>query len=453
MTEINLAGESNNLQFDSEQLDSSVKIALAEASHLGATSVEAVASVSQGLGVSVRYGELETVEHTRDRSLVVSVYFGNRTGSASTSDYTPSVVKETVLAACSIAKYTGEDRCHGLADPSRLAMNPPDLDLYHPWNPTVEEALEIAVRCEQKALSIDPKIKKSEGASVESHKGIVVYGNSNQFMGHTKKSRQGISCSVIGQESDSMQRDYWYSSARSFHGLEDAEKIGEKAAQRTLRRMGSRKIPTCQVPVIFEAPIASSLLSHLVSAISGSAIYRKASFLIDKIDERIFPDFIRIHEQPLLVGAMGSAAFDGEGVATSPRDLISEGVLQGYVLDSYSARRLNMETTGNSGGVHNLTLDSSKQNLADLIGSIDKGILLTELIGFGINNVTGDYSRGAAGIWIEKGELAYPVEEITVAGNLSDIFLNIVAIGNDVDTRRSTRCGSIMVDGLTVAGE
>lgn len=250
-----------------------------------------------------------------------------------------------------------------------------------------------------------------------------------------------------------MQRDYWYSSARRFNDLDSAVEVGEKTARRTLRRLGARRVPTCRVPVLYEAPVASSLLGHFISAISGGALYRRASFLLDHLEEKIFPDFVRIHEQPLLVGAMGSAAFDGEGVATAPRDIVSSGVLKGYVLGSYSARRLGLETTGNAGGVHNLTIDPGPKSLEDMIKELKTGFLVTELIGFGINNVTGDYSRGAAGLWIENGEIAYPVEEVTVAGNLKDIFKNIVSVGSDVDTRKSTRCGSILVDGLTIAGE
>ena len=438
---------------DGTQLREAVQLALAEAGSKGASAAEAAASLSQGLMVNVRKGELETVEHTRDHGLVVSVYFGQRTGSASTSDYSATAVRETVQAACSIARFTEEDACHGLADPERLAKNPIDLDLYHPWRPTVNDARDLALECEAKALSTDNRITNSEGASVDTQEGCEVYGNSHGFLGHTRKSRQGISCSVIGGENQTMQRDYWYSSARRFSELDSATEVGEKTATRTLRRLDARRIPTCQVPVIYEAPVASSLLSHFISAISGGALYRKASFLLDHLGEQIFPEFVRIHEQPMLMGAMGSAPFDSEGVATEARDIVKNGILQGYVLGSYSARRLQMETTGNAGGVHNLTIDSGVQNLEEMIKNVDKGFLVTELIGFGINSVTGDYSRGASGLWIEKGEVAYPVEEVTVAGNLKDIFRNIVSVGNDVDERRSTRCGSILVDGLTIAGE
>lgn len=434
-------------------LSDAVQLALEEAGGRGASSSEAAASLSQGLSVNVRKSEIETVEHTRDRNLVVSVYFGQRTGSASTSDYSPAAVKETVLAACNIAKWTEEDRCIGLADPERLAKDVMDLDLYHPWTPSVEEASSLALECEASALGADARIVNSEGASVDAHQGVEVYGNSLGFIGHTQKSRQGISCSVIAGVGDSMQRDYWYSSARRLGDLDTPLQVGDQAARRTLRRLGARRVPTCKVPVIYEAPVASSLLGHFISAISGGALYRKASFLLDHLDKKIFPEFVRIHEQPLIVGGMGSAAFDGEGVATSARDIVSDGILRGYVLGSYSARRLDMQTTGNAGGVHNLTIDTGDQNLEQMISGIDEGFLVTELIGFGINNVTGDYSRGAAGLWIENGEIAYPVEEVTVAGNLKDIFQNIAAIGNDVDPRRSTRCGSILVEGLTIAGD
>ena len=434
-------------------LSDAVQLALEEAGGRGASSSEAAASLSQGLSVNVRKSEIETVEHTRDRNLVVSVYFGQRTGSASTSDYSPAAVKETVLAACNIAKWTEEDQCIGLADPERLAKDVMDLDLYHPWTPSVEEASSLALECEASALGADARIVNSEGASVDAHQGVEVYGNSLGFIGHTQKSRQGISCSVIAGVGDSMQRDYWYSSARRLGDLDTPVQVGDQAARRTLRRLGARRVPTCKVPVIYEAPVASSLLGHFISAISGGALYRKASFLLDHLDKKIFPEFVRIHEQPLIVGGMGSAAFDGEGVATSARDIVSDGILRGYVLGSYSARRLDMQTTGNAGGVHNLTIDTGDQNLEQMISGIDEGFLVTELIGFGINNVTGDYSRGAAGLWIENGEIAYPVEEVTVAGNLKDIFQNIATIGNDVDPRRSTRCGSILVEGLTIAGD
>ena len=337
--------------------------------------------------------------------------------------------------------------------PHRLASEFPDLDLCHPWLLTVDEGKEIARACEQAALDYDTRIGNSEGAAVDSHQGCEIYGNSHGFWGESRKTRHGISCSVIGQTNGNMQRDYWYSASRRREDLEDASEIGRTAAARTVRRLGARKLNTCQVPILFEAPIASSLLSHLIGAISGGALYRKASFLLDHLGKPIFPDFVRIHEQPLLPRAMGSAAFDSEGVATKARDIIAGGVLEGYVLGSYSARRLGLETTGNAGGVHNLTIDPGKDEFSGLMKALGRGLLVTELIGFGVNSVTGDYSRGAAGFWVEDGEIQFPVEEVTIAGNLKKMFQSIAAIGRDVDTKRNIRCGSILVDDLTVAGQ
>jgi len=440
-------------ELDLAALHESVDLVLEEAVRLGASSSEAAASVSQGLAVTARMGDIETVEHTQDRGLSVTVYFGERIGSASTSDYSSTSVRETVQAACSIARFTEKDPCHGLADPDDLATEFPELDLYHPWYLTVNEGKEIALACEQAALDYDRRIENSEGATIDSHQGCEVYGNSHGFRGESRKTQHGISCSVIGQNNGSMQRDYWYSASRKREDLEDASEIGRKSAERTVRRLGARKLNTCQVPILFEAPIASSLLSHFIGAISGGALYRKASFLLDHLGKPIFPDFVRVHEQPLLPRAMGSATFDSEGVATRVRDIVTEGVLEGYVLGSYSARRLGLETTGNAGGVHNLTIDSGKDDLPGLIEALGRGLLVTELIGFGVNSVTGEYSRGAAGFWVENGEIQFPVEEVTIAGNLKEMFQSIRAIGRDVDTKRNIRCGSILVDRLTVAGQ
>jgi PmbA protein len=444
---------SDSNRLDSAPLQEAVNLALEDAKKCGASQSEAAASLSQGLSVTVRMDELETVEHTRDRGLSVTVFFGERTGSASTSDYSAISVQQTVEAACSIARFTEEDSCHGLADPDRLATEFPDLDLCHPWLLSVDEGKEIARACEQAALDYDKKIENSEGAAVDSHQGCEVYGNSHGFWGESRKTRHGISCSVIGQANGSMQRDYWYSATRKREDLEDATDIGRIAGERTVRRLGARKLSTCQVPVIFEAPVASSLLSHFIGAISGGALYRKASFLLDHLGKPIFPDFVRIYEQPLLARAMGSAAFDSEGVATKARDIVASGVLEGYVLGSYSARRLGLETTGNAGGIRNLTIDPGKDDLRGLMKALGRGLLVTELIGFGVNSVTGDYSRGAAGFWVEDGEIQFPVEEVTIAGNLKEMFQSIATIGRDVDTRRNIRCGSILVDGLTVAGQ
>jgi PmbA protein len=437
----------------SASLREAVDLALEEAKKCGASESEAAASLSQGLSVTVRMDDIETVEHTRDRGLAVTVYFGERTGNASTSDYSATSVQHTVQAACSIARFTEEDSCHGLADPDRLATKFPDLDLYHPWSLTVEEGSELARTCERAALDYDSRIENSEGAAVDSHQGCEVYGNSHGFRGESRKTRHGISCSVIGQNNGSMQRDYWYSTGRRRRDLEEVSEIGRIAGARTVRRLGARKLNTCQVPILFEAPVASSLLSHFIAAISGGALYRKASFLLDSLGKSVFPDFVRIHEQPLLPWAMGSAVFDSEGVETKARDIVAGGVLEGYVLGSYSARRLGLQTTGNAGGVHNLTIDPGKEDLPGLIKALGRGLLVTELIGFGVNSVTGDYSRGAAGFWVEDGEIQFPVEEVTIAGNLKEMFQSIMAIGRDVDTKRNIRCGSILINSLMVAGQ
>lgn len=426
--------------------------ALAEARRLGATQAEAGINLSQGLSVTVRLGEVETIEHTRDKGLGVTVYFGTRSGSASTTDFSDAAVRDTVRAACSIAKYTAEDDCAGLADAALLAREPPDLDLYHPWPIAPQEAIRLARECEEFARGLDARISNSEGASVSAHEGLDVYANSHGFLGVVPATRHSLSASVIGQDASGMQRDYWYSSARDPKALESARAVGEAAARRTLRRLGARKLSTRQCPVVYEAPVASSLLSHFVSAVRGANLYRHSSFLLGALDQPVFAPQVRIHEEPHLRGAIGSAAFDGEGVATRARDLVRDGILLGYVLDSYSARKLGMQTTGNAGGVHNLLIDPGHHDLAGLLREMGSGLLVTELIGFGVNLVTGDYSRGAAGFWVEGGEIQYPVEEITIAGNLRDMFRGLVGVANDVDTRGNIRAGSILIDRLTVAG-
>ncbi len=425
---------------------------LAVATRQGATAAEAAISLSQGLSVTARLGDVETVEHTRDKGLGLTVYFGQRTGSASTTDFSAAAVEDTVRAACAIARHTAEDPAAGLADPQRLAKQIPDLDLYHPWHASVDEAIKLALVCEDAARAQDSRISNSEGASFSTHEGIEVYGNSHGFRGAVAATRHSLSVSVIAEDDAGMQRDYWYSVARARDGLEAPEQVGRAAALRTVRRLGARKLSTRRCPVLYEAPIASSLLSHFVSAVRGGALYRQASFLLDHLGKQVFAPFVRLHEQPQLKRALGSAAFDAEGVATVARDLVRDGNLLGYVLDSYSARKLGMPTTGNAGGVHNLTLDPGPLDFPGLLRQMHTGLLVTELIGFGVNTVTGDYSRGAAGFWIENGEIQYPVEEITIAGNLKDIFRALVAVGNDVDLRGGLRTGSILIESMTVAG-
>ncbi len=425
---------------------------LEEALRQGASAAEASASVSQGLSVTVRLGAVETVEHTRDKGLGVTVYFGKQSGSASTSDLALKAVRDTVRAAASIARYTAADDCSGLADAESLARSIPDLDLYHPWNPGADRAIEIATGCEQVARDADARVQNSEGASVSSHEGLEVYGNTNGFLGALLATRHSLSCAVVAREASGMQRDYWYTVARDVRDLESSESVGRRAAERTVRRLSAQKLTTRQTPVLYEAPVASSLLSHFIGAVRGSSLYREASFLLGQLDKAVFAPGVRLHEQPHLRKGLGSAPFDNEGVETRERDLVSDGILRGYVLDSYSARKLGMQTTGNAGGVHNLTIQPGRDDLPGLLARMHTGLLVTELIGFGVNTVTGDYSRGAAGFWVENGQIQYPVEEITIAGNLRDMFRQIVAVGADVDLRGNIRTGSILLENMMLAG-
>ena len=435
-----------------EALSSLVSEVLAEARRQGASAAEANASVSQGLAVTVRLGAVETIEHTRDKGLGVTVYFGKQSGSASTSDLRLEAVRDTVRAATSIAKFTAADECSGLADPAYLARTIPDLDLYHPWNPGADRAIEIATACELAARAADERIRNSEGASLSSHEGLDVYGNTDGFLGAVAATRHALSCAVVAQDESGMQRDYWYSVARDANDLEAFESIGRQAASRAVRRLSARKLSTRQTPVLYEAPVASSLLSHFVGAVRGSSLYREASFLLGELNKEVFAPWVRLYEQPHLKKGLGSAPFDNEGVATRDRVLVQDGILLGYVLDSYSARKLGMETTGNAGGVHNLTIQPGSDDLPGLIARMHTGLLVTELIGFGVNTVTGDYSRGAAGFWVEGGQIQYPVEEITIAGNLRDMFRQMVAVGRDVDLHGNIRTGSILIENMTLAG-
>ena len=435
------------------ELESLVQQILDEAKRLGASASEAGVSLEAGLSITVRLGEVETLEYHRDRGVGVTVYFGQRKASASTSDFTPKAVRETVRAACDIARYTSEDDCAGLADTALMARDIPDLDLCHPWDVDATRAIEIAQRCEAAARTADERISNSEGATLSSHQGLRVYGNSHGFSGGYPSTRHSLSCSVIAGQDEQMQRDYWYTVARRHEEMEAAEQVGRIAAERTLRRLNGRKLGTRQVPVLFAAELATGLFRSFTGAIRGGSLYRKSSFLLDHLGKQVFPDFVHIHEQPHLRGALGSAPFDSEGVATRARDLVADGVLQGYVLDSYSARKLGMQTTGNAGGVHNLSVDSGALGFEALLREMNTGLLVTELMGQGVNMVTGDYSRGAAGFWVENGVIQYPVEEITIAGNLKDMFMAIVAIGNDIERRGNIRCGSVLIERMTVAGE
>ena len=428
--------------------------ALKEARRLGASSAEVAISSSAGLGVNVRMGEVETIEHTRDKALSVSVYIGQTKGSASTTDFSSAAVNECVAAACRIARHTSEDPFAGLADAALMATDFPDLDLYHPWDIGPEAAIEIALEAEAAARNLDTRIVNSEGAGVNRLEGVQVYANSHGFSAGYPSSRHSISCAVIAGDDHGMQRDYWYSLSRDAARLENAADIGRQAAERSLKRLGARRLSTRSVPVLFAAQIASGLLGHFIAAIRGGNLYRKASFLVDALGTSVFPDHVRIHEQPHLPAAVGSSAYDSEGVATRDRDLVLGGVLQGYVLSSYSARKLGMQTTANAGGVRNLTADPSpgEAGLDALLASMGSGLYVTELMGMGVNTLTGDYSRGAAGYWVEAGVIQYPVEEITIAGNLRDMFAGIQAIGVDQDIRGNTRTGSVLIDNMTLAG-
>ena len=428
------------------------QMVLARARANGATAAEAEVSQGFGQSVSIRKGEVETIEYTRDKGVTVSVYVGQRRGHASSVDTSAAALDATVDKALTIARYTEEDDCAGLADPDRLARELPELDLYHPWAATVDEAIEIAQRCERAALDVDPRINNSEGASVSAHESEFVYANSLGFIGGYKGSRHGISCSVIAEENGSMQRDYWYTSSRLPGELEAADVVGRIAGERSVRRLNAQKLTTRSAPVLFEASIASGLIGHFVGAVSGGSLYRKSSFLLDSIGQQVFAPHIRISEMPHLPRGVASAPFDDEGVATTARDIVSDGIVQGYFLGSYSARKLGMSTTGNAGGTHNLIISHGDDDFEAMLRRMGTGLLVTELLGQGINPVTGDYSRGAAGFWVENGKLSYPVEEITIAGNLRDIYKRIVAIGNDVDRRGSRQTGSILIEEMIIAG-
>ena len=438
--------------YDAENLKDIVNDLLSEARSQGASAAEAGLSVESGLSVTVRMGEVETIEHNRDKGLAVTVYFGNRKGSASSSDFSLKAVKDAVKAACDIARYTEDDPYAGLPDKNMMATDIPDLDLYHPWDINAEEAVELAKECEDAARAEDSRIINSEGGSVSSHSGIRVYGNTQGFVNGYNTSRHSMSCTMIAEQENAMQRDYWYSVNRDASKLESASDVGKQAAQRTVSRLGAKSMPTCQVPVIFKAEVAKGLLSHFLAGVRGGAQYRKASFLLDHLGKQIFPERIRLDERPHIKGALGSAPYDNEGVITQAHDIVTDGVLQSYVLDSYAARRLNMQSTGNAGGIHNMYINHDDISLDAMVKEMGKGLLITEVMGQGVNTVTGDYSRGASGFWIENGEIQYPVEEFTLASRLQDMFMGIQKVGNDLDVRGGVITGSWLVDNMTVAG-
>ncbi|HLJ39142.1 MAG TPA: metalloprotease PmbA [Steroidobacteraceae bacterium] len=437
------------------QLSDLVAYALDEARRQGASQCEADASVSRGLNVTVRLGEVDTVEYQRDRGLAVTVYFGKRKGSASTADLGRAAVLETVTKACAIARYTAEDPYAGLVEPEALARDIPDLDLDHAWEITPEQAIELARGCEAAGLAVDTRISNSEGASVGTQRHTGTYGNSLGFLAGYSASNHSISCSLIAGEDAQMQRDHWYSVARDPADLEDATRIGRLAGERALARLGARRLTTRKCPVAFAPDMARGLVGHFLGAIRGTSQYRKASFLLEAAGSQVFPEFVQMQERPHIRKGLASSPFDQEGAATRDRELVRNGVLDGYVLGSYSARRLGLKTTGNAGGIHNLIVTASDGGLdsAAFLRRLGTGLLVTELMGQGVNAVTGDYSRGASGFWVEEGAIRYPVHEVTIAGNLKQMYRDIAALGADVDVRGAVRAPSVLVSEMTIAGE
>ncbi|MGD9841618.1 MAG: metalloprotease PmbA [Steroidobacteraceae bacterium] len=437
-------------------LQSRVELALTEARRLGASEAEAGVSMDIGLSVTARMREVETLEYHRDRGMGVTLYRGKRKGSASTADLSDRAIRETVAKAYSIAGFTAEDPCAGLPDADTLARDIPALDLNHPWEIEPDAARDLAIACEAAALNADPRIANSEGATLSTHQGLRMFGNSLGFVNGYASTLHSLSCAVIGQQNGEMQRDHWYSSVRDYRDLESAQSIGATAAKRTVARLGARQLTTQVVPVLFVPELARGLIGSFLGAIRGGSQYRRSSFLLDIAGKPVFPSWFNCTERPHLLKALGSAPFDSEGVATRDRQWVDAGVVTGYVLSTYSARKLGLKTTGNAGGVHNLIVEpgsaSGTQDFAALLKTMNRGLVVTELMGSGVNGVTGDYSRGAAGMWVENGQLAYPVHEITIAGNLKDMYRQIVAVGSDIDARGGIRTGSILLESMTVAG-
>ena len=430
---------------------------LRHAKAIGGSDAATEISEGDGLSVSVRRGEVETIEHNRDKMVGVTVFIGNRRGNASTSDFSSQALKDTVAAAYNIARFTAEDDCAGLAEKELLETSPRDLDLYHPWNLSADEAVEIARRAEDAAFAVSPQIRNSEGASVSAQHSQFVLATSRGFLGGYPYSRHYVACAPIAGSGRNMQRDDWYTSKRSAGELADPEAVGRYAAERALARMGARGLDTRKVPVLFEAPLAAGLLGAFVQATSGGALYRKTTFLVDSLGKPVFAPHVQVVEDPHTPRAMGSAPFDEEGVRTQRRSVVKDGVVEGYFLSTYSARKLGMKTTGNAGGSHNLSLLSSSTRPEDdfeaMLKKLGTGLLLTELMGQGVNYVTGDYSRGASGFWVENGKIQYPVEEITVAGTLQEMFRHIVAIGADTIARGTKQTGSVLIERMTIAGQ
>lgn len=456
MTKLVKTSSSSSSEFDvhaeTKRLQTLVTDILSQTKQLGATQAEVGASSDNGFTVNVRLGEVETVEFQSDKSIGITVYFGKRKGSASTSDTSAAAVQQAIAAACDIAKFTSEDECNGLADKDLMAYNYPDLDLYHPWSITTTEAIALAQTCEAKGMAFDKKIKNSEGASVSTHAGVNVYGNSHGFLGVVPATRHDITCVLVAEDNSGMQRDYDYSLTRDPLNLTSVEKIAESAAKKTVARLQARSLSMRKTPVIYAADVAKSLIGALLSALSGGNLYRQTSFLLNSLGKSVMPEWITLIEKPHMKKTLGSSPFDSEGVLTRECALIDQGVVQHYILGSYSARKLGLKTTGNAGGVNNLIVNHSNISFNELLKQMDTGFLVTELIGQGINITTGDYSRGAAGFWIEQGKIVHPVEEVTIAGNLKDMLQGIAAISNDVETRGNICTGSILINEMMLAG-
>jgi PmbA protein len=437
------------------ELKKVVSLALDEAKKRGASQCEVDASQNRGLSTAVRLGEVDTVEYQRDRGVAVTVYFGKRKGSASTADLSAQAVRDTVEKASTIASYTAEDECAGLADPEELARDIPDLKLDHPWSITPDEAVSLARSCEAAGLAVDSRLTNSEGASVSTQRNVRVYGNSHGFLEGYATTSHSLSCVLLAQQGDDMQRDYWYSTVRNANDLQSHEEIGRIAAERALRRLGGRRLTTRKAPILFAPELARGFFGHLTAAIRGGAQYRKSSFLLDAAGQQVLPSFVQFDERPHILQGLASSPFDEEGVITRDRALVRDGVLQGYVLGSYSARKLGLKTTGNAGGIHNLLVSAPAKSVTfdALLKQMGTGLFVTELMGQGVNPVTGDYSRGASGFWVENGTIMHPVHEITIAGNLKPMYMDIVALGTDVDTRGAIRSGSVLLQEMTIAGE
>ncbi|MEZ7279133.1 metalloprotease PmbA [Pseudoalteromonas sp. 68 DY56-GL68] len=434
------------------EVKDAVSEVLEHAKKLGATAAEAAMSSTSGLSVSTRMGEVETIEFNQDGGLGISVYVGNNKGSASTADLNPKTLRTVVEKAIDIAKFTSDDPYNGIADKELLEFAPLDLDLYHPWEVSPEQGIELCHQAEQAALNADERIVNSDGASFSSHQGLRVYGNSHGMIAGYPRTRHSISTMVIGKEGEQMQRDSAYTVARHKDDLNDAAKVGLEAATETLAKLNSQKLGTMKVPVIFRADIANSLFGHLVSAIGGGALYRKSSFLLDSLGTKVFSDCVNISERPHLLKGLASSPFDAEGLKTVDREIIQGGELQTYLLASYAARKLSMAPTGHAGGIHNWLVEQTHADLKALLKTMGTGLLVTELMGQGVNTVTGDYSRGAAGFWVENGEIQYPVSEITIAGNLKDMLKAVVGLGGDIERRGGIQTGSVLIEQMQVAG-